>query len=146
MAAAEHLGQQFVNAHELQNMESGDFPGMKVGDLKSDQQEGMYKDYDWKKLHQDLDRDGMQTPLTIEDRGRKEPTLENGHHRAVAGMERGQMFYPVTDRRTAHEGPYRHTKELTLQRQGHPWAKFHNAGVVPKNYSLHVHPDQGKLF
>lgn len=144
MAAKDNVSpSQFITIHELRNMQSGDWPNKRVGELRSNQQEGMYQDYDWRKLHQDLDRDGMQTPLTISPLINK---LDNGHHRAVAGIERGQMFYPVTTEHTDHEGAYRYTKDLTAERQGHPWAKFHSPTSEPKKYPAPVHPNQGTLF
>lgn len=126
MAAADHLGEQFITSTELQSATAGDFPQFKVGQLHRGQVHGGYFAYDWDRLHKDIDNEGFKTPLHVtrdpyED---DSPILRNGHHRAIAAMERGALFVPTSEE--PHPGGredrgYRDSMKAMQANKPHPW-------------------------
>lgn len=123
MTAADHLGEQFMTHPEVANMHSGDFAGYRVGQLHSQQVRGKYYSYDWDRLHSELESGGMKRPLEVEHPKYGDPVLRNGHHRAVAGLDRGQMFFPTTEKfiRDEPDNNYRYTKKQTESSKPHPF-------------------------
>lgn len=160
---AEH----YITNPELRNLDAGDFPGLKVHQLGAS--EYPYRNYDWQRLHSDLDQHGMKTPLTVVHRRLRsnsgnhalqtpsgapqldpQGTLVNGHHRAVAALDRGMMFIPTTTEWGGEHGNYRNTRAVThlLNSEQHPWLKFHPEADyqnMPQNRPAQ-HRGQGTLF
>lgn len=124
MAASDHLsGEQFITSTALQRMEANDFPGYKVGELHRNQVHGHYYEYDWGRLHSDIDKNGFAPLRTSDEWNDEDTSLLNGHHRAVAAMERGALFVPVKEGwNDAHEDEdhsYRMSKASTEVRKPH---------------------------
>jgi len=145
--AARHLSsEQFMTIHELKDSTSGDFPQWKVGQLHRDQATGGYHKYDWDKLHADIDTQGMRQPLHVTHDPYEDdsPVLRNGHHRAVAAMERGMMFVPTTDQHQETEGNYRYSKVRTQRSKPH-WFVGNSVDAPPPKPKPEI-PGQQALF
>ena len=147
--------ERFITAHELRNMHSGDFmdepdsPELhRVGGLSANKYP--YRNYDWQRLHQDIDQHGMHPLTVVQEAGKLEPTLVNGHHRAVAAMDRGMLLIPHGPDwgpPNGQEGNYRGTRAMTQMLNGHPWEKWHPEGdYLNQPQANPQHRGQGRLF
>jgi hypothetical protein len=139
MAASDHLGEQFITSTAMQNLKSGDFPQFKVGQLHRNQVHGGYYEYDWDRLHQNIDKEGMKTPLSVGVGTRSTgtgPMLLNGHHRAVAAMERGALLVPTHPdlpfSAQNEDNSYRVSKSNTQSKKDHPWVADVKKSLPPK--------------
>lgn len=114
--------------------------------LHRGQVHGSYYNYDWDRLHGDLDREGLKTPFEVRPMEGVEGGgyLSNGHHRAVAAMERGMMFVPHKEVVKHHPDPgYRDTKASTQARKPHWFTGNQRTQrtIAPKQI-----PGQGQMF
>jgi hypothetical protein len=170
-----NLGQQFMPITQLKEHVAGDFDAdsytskdqayfrnegqpmnIKVGELHRNMPTYKRQKYDWDRLSKDVAAEGLKEPLHVGP-GYKtgEPTLKNGHHRAVTAMEQGHMFVPVTE--NPGNGPlpvnefganYGFKQSALPTRTWEPIIQEHENESRQKVYGgpEGIHPDQGQLF
>lgn len=107
MSASGSLGPQFMPINQVLAMGSGDAPmlsgdlmpgDLSVEDLRHFKEND--RNFPWKALHESVASEGVKKPLRVLNMahpitGVRSDILTQGHHRALAASNVGQMFVPV---------------------------------------------------
>lgn len=178
MSAGNSLGPQFIPITQVLEMGSGDATSLDEKALAGDfsvKEMRHYKEHDknfpWKTLNESVANEGVKKPLRVlnmifPSTGVRRDILIQGHHRALAASNVGQMFVPVhrdVIHSDANTDPQAFAKEIlpVLDRQirdvrgdqyGSARSKANyratkgSGPAIPLGPSREQIPGQGKLF